>query len=80
MADKKEQDLESNWVRITMGYTMIVLPWDEGMTLFKTLQEVQFVERVYAGNQGWKRTAEKEISLTVFTPTEQAQLLMEKQP
>ena len=75
MAAKKEIDLETNWVRIVIGYNTMILPWDDGIALFKNLSEVMFIDRDYSENT-WKIEKQKEITMHVFTPKEQAALLM----
>ena len=75
MAAKNTPDLESNWIRIVIGYNTMVLPWDEGVALFKNLSEVAFVEREYAA-KNWKRIKAQEITMHIFTPEEQAAMLM----
>ena len=73
---KPTPNLETNWVRIVIGYNTMVLPWDEGIALFKNLSDVVFVEREYSA-KSWKRVKSQEITMHIFYPEEQAATLME---
>lgn len=73
---KAKINLEEPMLRISIGYKHLVLPWTEGMQVFNALKSVRFVESSYESNgQVWKLVKE-DLTCALFTPAEQAQLLM----
>lgn len=74
---KAKINLEAPMLRIKIGYKHMVLPWAEGMLVFNALKDARFMEVSYAGGvTGWEPEKE-EVSCHIFTPEEQAMLLME---
>lgn len=74
---KEKIELNAPWLRISIGYKKLVLPWEQGVQVFNALKDVRFVDSDYRdGKCFWKNGAE-EVTCSIFTIDEQAQLLME---
>lgn len=73
---KAKINLEEPMLRISIRYTQLVLPWAEGMQVFNALKSVRFVENTYPSNGRTWKLVNEDVSCNIFTPADQAQLLM----
>lgn len=74
---KSKITLEEPMLRINIGYKNMVLPWACGVQVFNALKDARFVNSEYAHGKSYWGNATEEVSCSIFTPAEQAQLLME---
>ena len=77
---KKEITLEGNMALVSIGYKTFVFPWADGLEFFNLLQNAHCISSEYDSDHKktfwYKKGTETDISLKIFTPEEQAQLLM----
>lgn len=79
MATKKAvATLEGPMMLITFGWgTTLILPWDAGVAFMATLKDAHFVRSSYNDSSTqWYLNDKAEFSAAMFTPAQQAQVLM----
>ena len=77
---KKEITLEGNMALVSIGYKTFVFPWADGLKFFDLFQNAHCVSSEYDSNTKksywYMKGADADVSIKMFTPEEQAQLLM----
>jgi len=79
MATKKAvATLEGPMMLIAFGWgASMILPWDDGVAFMATLKDAHFVKSEYKdGSTQWFLNSKAEFSAAMFTPAQQAQVLM----
>ena len=78
---KNQITLDSNMMKITLGYSTLLLDWKSGMLVMQALENARFVASTYENSKYvWKFAVDSAVHFESFSPECQAQLLMSPAP